>query len=63
MMGFEPRHFNGTVIGVGLFLIIIMSSSTKGLGSSGIDHTLSYFGGSSGLIVHLSNSTENTPFL
>lgn len=55
IMGFEPRHLSGTVIGVGLFLIIIISSSTNALGSSGIDQTLSYFGGSSGLIVHLSN--------
>jgi hypothetical protein len=46
-----------------LFLIITISSSTKAFGSSGIDQTLNYFGWSSGCIVHLSNYTENTPFL
>lgn len=47
-MGFDPRHFRGIVIGVGLFLIIIMSSSINVLGSSGIDQTLSSFGASLG---------------
>lgn len=63
MIGFDPKHLSGIVMGVGLFLIIIISSSMKALGSSGIDQTLSYFGGSSGWITHLSNYTENTPFL
>lgn len=48
MIGLEPKHLRGTVIGVGLFFIIIINSSMKGLGSSGIDQTLNYFGGSSG---------------
>lgn len=55
MIGLEPKHLRGTVIGVGLFFIIIINSSMKGLGSSGIDQTLNYFGGSSGWITHLSN--------
>lgn len=53
--GLDPKHFRGIVIGVGLFLIITINSSTKALGSSGIDQTLNYFGGSSGWITHLSN--------
>lgn len=61
--GFDPKHLKGIVTGVGLFLIITISSSINGLGSSGIDQTLSYFGGSSGWITHLSKSTVKTPFL
>lgn len=45
MMGLDPKHLRGTVIGVGLFLIITINSSMKGLGSSGMDQTRSYFGG------------------
>lgn len=44
-IGLDPKHFNGIVMGVGLFFIMIISSSINGFGSSGIAHTLNYLGG------------------
>jgi len=32
IIGLEPRHFKGTVIGVGLFFTIIINSSMNALG-------------------------------
>ena len=61
--GLDPKHFKGIVKGVGLSLIIIISSSLNSLGSSGIAQTLSYFGGSLDSITHFSKENENTPFL
>ncbi len=63
IIGFEPKHFKGIIMGVGLFFIITMSSSINGLGSSGIAHTRNYLGGSLGWIVTSLNETVNTPFL
>lgn len=42
--GFEPRHRRGTIRGVGLFLIMTISSSLNYLASSGMAQTLTSLG-------------------